>query len=48
VLQPGQFADLETIAEGWDVPVATAAYAMIAVFLSDARQRVLDLPDPPD
>ena len=42
-LQPGQYADLLTIAEGWGVPPATAAYAMVATFLSGCRQRSLDL-----
>ena len=43
MLTPGQRADIDTIAEGWGVPPATAAYAMVATFLSKARQRALDL-----
>ncbi len=42
-LQAGQHADLLTIADGWGVPPATAAYAMVATFLSGCRQRSLDL-----
>ena len=36
-LQAGQYADLIAIAEGWGVPPATAAYAMVAQFLADCR-----------
>ena len=41
-LQKGQHADLLAIAEGWGVPPATAAYAMVATFLSGCQQRSLD------
>ena len=42
-LQEGEHADLLYIAEGWGVPPATAAYGMVATFLSGGRQRSLDL-----
>ena len=42
MLQPGQYSDLELIAEGRGVPTGTAAYAMITEFLSGRRQRALD------
>ncbi len=43
MFRPPEYADLEAIAEGWGVPPATAAYAMVATFLSGCRQRSLDL-----
>jgi len=43
MLQPGQYEDLETIAEGWNVPAATAAYAILAEFLSGCRGLPLEL-----
>jgi hypothetical protein len=42
-LRPGEHADLLTIAEGWSVPPATAAFAMVATFLADCRKNTLDL-----
>ncbi len=42
-LRPGQAADLADIAAGWGVPPATAAYAMVASFLSDCRRAPAEL-----
>ena len=36
-------ADLLTIAEGWGIPLATAAYVMIAVYLAECRQGTVNL-----
>ena len=36
----GDLADLRTIAEGWDVPVATAAYGLLGTELARARGRM--------
>ena len=42
-LREGQYADLRTIAEGWGVPPATAAYAMVVTFLAECRRNPVDL-----
>lgn len=34
---PGDKADLEAIAEAWGVPLSTAAFAMVATELAEAR-----------
>lgn len=39
----GDYADLESIAEGWNVPLSTAAYAMVATELAASRSMALDL-----
>ena len=36
-LTPGQYHDADLIATAWDVPIATALYAMVAHYLSDCR-----------
>jgi len=38
-LRAGEFADLRHIAEGWGVPVGTAAYAILSGFLGELRDR---------
>ena len=40
-LNDGQHADLDRIAEAWEQPPATAAYAFVARFLSQARDQCL-------
>jgi hypothetical protein len=36
---PVEYADLETIADGWGVPIATALWAIVASELSRLRRR---------
>ena len=37
MLRPGQAADLALVAEGWGVPLGTAAYAIVAEKLAEWR-----------
>ncbi len=37
MLRPGQAADLAQVAEGWGVPLGTAAYAIVAEKLAEWR-----------
>jgi hypothetical protein len=43
MFRPPEADDLETIAEGWGVPVATAAWAIIAEQLARWRRQAPDL-----
>ena len=42
-LRPGEAADLEAVAEGWGVPIGTAAWAIIAERLAEWRAVSPDL-----
>ena len=42
-LRPGEMADLETLSRAWNVPPATAAWAVLASYISDCRSEALTL-----
>ena len=43
MLRPGEKADLETVAEGWGVPPATAAWAIVSEQLAKWRHEQPEL-----
>ena len=43
MLRPGQYADLDAVAEGWGVPIGTAAWAILAEQLAKWRGSAPDL-----
>ena len=43
MFRPPEYADLEAIAEGWSVPVATATWAIVADQLARWRRQAPEL-----
>ena len=41
--RPGEMVDLETISRAWGVPPSTAAWAIVASYISDCRSEALTL-----